>query len=406
MKVFFDTFGCRLSRAEALQQEADYLAAGWELAVYHADADLIIVRGCSVTSRAQRDCEKLIEHLRKKYPTKRVHIEGCLKDAHAKPLLPFMKAPPQAGLPTRTARAYLKVQDGCSGKCTFCIVPQFRGVSISTDFDEVLARAKKFRESGYHELVVTGCNLALYASHGKRLPDLLAALAELSPDCRVRLGSLEPGPIAMEVLDVFAAHENLCRELHLPIQSGSNRILMQMKRPYLIHDVVLVLDGIQKRFGSLFAVGCDLMTGFPGENEIDFLATKSLFKRFTLAKAHVFPFSERPDTPAANYADVVPRDTRLKRAKELIHLAEESRSRFLSQFHGRTVEVIVEDEDHLAGWTSEHIWCQCGTPDEAVAFGLKTRSHGQRIAARKERLSIRVNSDHNHILYGVPTHGW
>ena len=193
MKVCFETFGCRLNRAEALDQEAEYLADGWKLTSSHSDADLIIVRGCSVTRRAQRDCEHLIAHIRKKYPNKRLLVEGCLATSRTEKIA-VRHAPVQASgksslsVPTRTARAYLKVQDGCSGKCTFCIVPKFRGKSSSIDFDAILDKAKRFIDVGYHEIVVTGCNISLYASGGKRLPELMDALAGLSPECRIRLG--------------------------------------------------------------------------------------------------------------------------------------------------------------------------------------------------------------------------
>ena len=210
MKVCFETFGCRLNRAEALEQEAEYLAGGWKLTSSHSDADVIIVRGCSVTRRAQRDCEQLISHIRKKYPNKRLLVEGCLAAAHTskivapQPHVAPKNASDNAPIPTRTARAYLKVQDGCAGKCTFCIVPKFRGKSSSVDFDAVLDKAKRFIDVGYHEIVVTGCNLSLYAAGGKRLPELMDALAALSPDCRIRLGSLEPSEVAMDVVAVMA----------------------------------------------------------------------------------------------------------------------------------------------------------------------------------------------------------
>ena len=144
MKVCFETFGCRLNRAEALDQEAEYISDGWKLTSSHSDADLIIVRGCSVTRRAQRDCEQLIAHIRRKYPLKRIMIEGCLA-TNSSAKIAVRHAPATTNgtppVPTRTARAYLKVQDGCAGKCTFCIVPKFRGKSSSIGFDAILDKA-------------------------------------------------------------------------------------------------------------------------------------------------------------------------------------------------------------------------------------------------------------------------
>ena len=227
MKVCFETFGCRLNKAEALQMEADYLARGWERTESHADADLFVIRGCSVTAHAQSECEKLITHLKRKYPLAQFRICGCIDKKSLKvsgfeslnvraprpPNFQTLKLSNPLTVPTRTARAYLKVQDGCAGNCTFCIVPKFRGTSKSEDCTELLDKAKRFIEAGYHEIVVTGCNLSLYASQGKRLPDLLAALAGLDADCRIRLGSIEPGSCALETVQAMAERSNVCRFL-------------------------------------------------------------------------------------------------------------------------------------------------------------------------------------------------
>ncbi len=363
--------------------EADYLAKGWELTSKHSDADLFVVRGCSVTARAQYECEKLIAHLRRHYPTVPLHTCGCLKKST--PLTPSLIPQPSAlspSLPTRTARAYLKVQDGCSGKCTFCIVPKFRGTSTSVPFADVLDTAKRFIDLGYHEIVVTGCNLSLYASQGKRLPELLSSLANLSSDCRIRLGSLEPGSCAPETIHAFSEHSNICRFLHIPVQSGSNRILMAMGRPYSVKDIDTLVACVLKLLPKL-GLGCDLMTGFPGEHNLDFLATKGLLKRLPFNNAHIFPYSERPETVAAHFSDVVPKDLRSQRAHSLAHDAKAMRQIFAKSFLGKDVEVVVEDEKRIIGWTSEYLKCEA-TGD----------------APRKSLVRIRVTSVKNDRLFG------
>ena len=364
MKVCFETFGCRLNRAEALDQEAEYLADGWELTSSHSDADVIVVRGCSVTRRAQRDCERLIAHIRKKYPLKRLLIEGCIATGHSAKVV--VQHTPSAlrrekgvvPVPTRTARAYLKVQDGCAGKCSFCIVPKFRGQSKSVDFDAVLDKAKRFIDAGYHEIVVTGCNLSLYASGGKRLPELLAALAALSPDCRIRLGSLEPSDVAIDTVTTMAGNSNVCRFMHIPVQSASNRILTAMKRPYLIKEVRDIVFAIRKQIPDA-GIGCDLMTGFPSESDLDFMATRGMLERDPFTRVHVFPYSERPGTSAAALTSVVPPEIRKARARELTLIADKKRTAFAIHFIGKTTEIVVEDEDTCSGWTSEYLWCSC-----------------------------------------------
>ena len=363
MKVCFETFGCRLNRAEALDQEAEYISDGWKLTSSHSDADLIIVRGCSVTRRAQRDCEQLIAHIRKKYPNKRLLIEGCLATSRTEKIA-VRHAPVKASdksslhVPTRTARAYLKVQDGCAGKCTFCIVPKFRGKSSSIGFDAILDKAKRFIDAGYHEIVVTGCNLSLYASDGKRLPELIDALACLSPGCRIRLGSLEPSDVAQDVVEAISRRQNICRFLHIPIQSASNRILGAMKRPYTTKEVEELVRSIRRHIQDA-GIGCDLMTGFPSESDLDFMATRGMLDRDPFSRVHVFPFSERPGTPAASMAGAVPPEIRRARAKELATIADAKRTAFAKRFIGKTAEIVVEDEDSCSGWTSEYLWCSC-----------------------------------------------
>lgn len=384
MKVCFETFGCRLNKAEALQMEADYLAKGWEVTKKHADANLIVVRGCSVTSRAQRECERLIDHLKRHYPTTQLKILGCLSvaenaaEARARGNGVFAEGSPRrsfratdANTPTRTARAYLKVQDGCAGKCTFCIVPKFRGESRSEDFTSLLDKAKRFIDAGYHEIVVTGCNLALYCSQGKRLPDLLSALADLTPSfdpqlatqnsqlssCRIRLGSVEPGGCALETVRAMAEHPNVCRFLHLAVQSGSEDVLKAMRRSYSAKDVGEVATLAAKLMPDL-GLGCDLMTGFPGETERDFFATKGLLKRLPFNNAHIFPYSKRPGTLAAAFPHQLPKDVRSARAHKLAEVIQSKRTDFAKSFIGKTVEIIVEDVKTGRGWTEEYLPCE------------------------------------------------
>ena len=365
MKVCFETFGCRLNKAEALQMEAEYLADGWEVTEKHSDANLFVVRGCSVTARAQYECEKLIAHLKRHYPAAGIKICGCLKSKDSTPTVNRLgsRAIKQTSkqaispLPVRTARAYLKAQDGCAGRCTFCIVPKFRGESKSEPFTDLLDRARRFIDAGYHEIVVTGCNLALYASEGKRLPDLISALAGLDTGCRIRLGSLEPGACALETIPAMAEAPNVCRFLHLPVQSGSNKILLAMRRPYVVKDVEKTTTLAVKLMPNL-GLGCDLMTGFPGENDLDFTATKGLLKRLPFSNAHVFPFSARPETVAAGFPRQLTRDVRSQRARELAAVVHEKRKKFAKTFIGKTVEIIVENEKTGRGWASEYLPCE------------------------------------------------
>ena len=399
MNVAFQTFGCRLNRAEALDHEARLLAKGHVVVPLNGATppDLIVVRGCSVTAKAERDCRKAIARLRSRFPSARIEITGCLANPTITQSHNYQIPQSPNPIPLRTARAYLKIQDGCSGRCAFCIVPQFRGSSRSVAWDEVLDTSKRFIDAGYHEIVVTGCNLAQYNADGRRLPELVDALASLSPDCRIRLSSVEPGPVALDVVPAMAQHANVCRFLHIPVQTGSARILAAMRRPYSVHQVDELIHAATKAMPNL-GLGCDMMTGFPDETDNDQLATLGFLRRHPFTKAHVFPYSERPGTVAAALPGVVPKPVRSARAHEIANLMDEKRTLYAKRFRGHDVEVVVEDEKSIAGWTSEYLWCRVGEEKPgAFAFGRNGRK-----LKRKDLVRIRVKESDGHMLTGDP----
>ena len=397
MKVAFVTFGCRLNHAESLDLEARYRAAGHDIidlggprSCAAETPDLILVRGCSVTAKAQRDCEKTIAHLRARFPTSEIRPLGCLPNAQSTGTVPAISmgtvptisgsVPHNMGpVPMQTSRAYLKIQDGCSGKCAFCIVPHFRGAPVSVPFDEITVRMKSYLAAGYREIVLTGCNLSLYHSGSHNLATLLAALAELGSvpqtggprscaaensggprSCaaaRIRIGSLEPGPWCDNILDVMAEHPNICRFLHLSLQSGSDRVLKRMNRPYEITWAERFCTMARERLGPDLALGADIII------DEDFEATREFLVHHAFSNLHVFPYSERPGTPAATMDGAIPRSVRLVRARNLTALGRAQRAAFAQTFLGREVEVCVErGGEH--GWTDAYLPCKWEGPAE------------------------------------------
>ncbi len=400
----FVTFGCRLNKTEALDLEAQYAAAGWnvidslKLRVQSLgltrnsrlqtpnfkphSPDLIIVRGCSVTAKAQRDCEKAIAHLRSRFPGAEIRITGCLPDKvkdegewkgegestyshgdtetrrkrHETSVRSAAPCEKKNSTSQPTSRAYLKVQDGCSGKCAFCIVPQFRGAPMSVPFRDVLARARSFLDAGFREIILTGCNLCLYRSDGHGLPELAAELATLeSPGHRVRLGSIEPGVCDGRLIDALEAHPNICRFLHLSLQSGSDDVLRRMRRPYIAEQVAAFCAEARRRIGTRLAFGADMIAGFPGETAADHEATLEFIARQGIVHVHAFPFSERPGTEAAEMPGALPRSTRRARAKEIAQAGEANRATFAEALVGSDVEVCVERDGN--GRTDEGLRC-------------------------------------------------
>ena len=360
MTVAFVTFGCRLNRAESLDLEERYVASGWRIwnGEDAYDPDLVIVRCCSVTAKAQRDCEKKISNLRLRFPNAEILIVGCHPAAKPIPdeLAPSAVLPADAPASLRLSRAYLKVQDGCSGNCAFCIVPSFRGSPVSEPFERVLGRARACIDAGFREIVVTGCNLCLYRDASRRLPELLSAIASIeSPGHRVRLGSIEPGLCDSGILDAMESHENICRFLHLSLQSGSNHVLRLMRRPYKIGQVAAFCMDAKRRLGKRLAFGADVITGFPGETEADFDETKDFLLRPFVTNFHIFPYSEREGTEAASMSPIVPVDIRRRRAKELEAIGAMRREEFARSFIGGKIEVCVENDGN--GYSGEYLHC-------------------------------------------------
>ena len=389
LTVAFKTFGCRLNQAEAAAFEASFTAAGFTRVPFGTPARVILVHSCAVTQKAESEGLKLLRALRARWPDACLVLTGCTveaaeaarlrelgldlivprqqKDALADLVLghlghppPARQAAPAAPPPSRsTQRAALKVQDGCDFFCSYCIVPHTRGRPVSRPFDDCLAEARALIGAGFREIVITGCNTACFADGSRNLSHLLAALLELPGLGRLRLGSIEPGTVEREVIALMAASPKICRFLHLPIQSGDNGVLAAMRRRYTVEEVAETLRCALRLMPDL-ALGADFICGFPGESDEAFSRTLQLAQAFPFSKLHVFPYSERPGTPAATFADRVPAAVRKRRAQRLIAQEKLNRAAFAQRFLGRTVDLLVErfDRDGAAhGWSGEYLPC-------------------------------------------------
>jgi len=384
MTVAFKTFGCRLNRAETAKFAASFAAAGFECVPFGTPADVVVLHTCAVTQAAENECLKLTRSLRRKDPSALLVLTGCAAEAVSAETLKAMGVDlivthekkdeltaivsrqlgipyvPRPFMPLRnTKRAMLKVQDGCNFFCSYCIVPHTRGLPRSRPFDECLRDAQAFIRAGFQEIVVTGCNLACYSDGARGLVDLLAALAGLPGLGRLRLGSLEPGTVEMEVAALMAAHGKICKFLHLPIQSGDDGVLSRMGRRYAAGQMRQTLEDILRLMPNL-GLGADIITGFPGETPEAFEHTRALVSAFPFSNLHVFPYSVRPGTPAATFDGDVPEADRKRRAAVLNRLKARQRAAFAKQFIGKEVDVLVErlDEDGNAhGWTGEYLDC-------------------------------------------------
>jgi threonylcarbamoyladenosine tRNA methylthiotransferase MtaB len=225
--------------------------------------------------------------------------------------------------------------------------------------EECLTEAQAYMDAGFQELVITGCNTACYADGKRNLIDLLKACLELKGLGRIRLGSIEPGTVERDLVDLMASDARVCNFLHLPIQSGCDSTLTRMKRRYTIATIRETLDYAFAKIPDL-ALGTDMIVGFPGERLEDFEQTCQLVHAYPFSNVHVFPYSERPGTPAALMEHQVPVAERKRRAKELSQIADAQRVSYLQRFSGKVVTFLVEHVDRAGracGWSAEYLPC-------------------------------------------------
>jgi len=383
MTVFTKSFGCRLNQAEGGQMDAAFENAGFQRVP--SASDVIVVNSCTVTQKAESECLKFLRHVRITQPKACIVLTGCaaetctpdairgladliVRQTEKDNIVPLVMrhlgketvAPGTSFRKPRTQRAALKVQDGCAFACAYCVVPFARGnVSRSRPFNECLAEARTLIENGFQEIVITGCNTACYQDEGKTLVDLLHALLPLPGLGRVRLGSIEPETVERDIIKLMLAEPKLCRFLHLPIQSGDDETLKRMRRRYTVDRVMRFLDAAYQQIPDI-SIGTDLITGFPGETEAAFNNSRKLVESYPFSNVHVFPYSERPKTTAAEMPNPVAATTRKQRARQLIQTAANGRLEYMRRFIGKPVTLVIERYDphgRACGWSAEYLPC-------------------------------------------------
>lgn len=334
----FINLGCRTNAAET-----DELAALLE------DADnYVVVNSCTVTTAADRDTRKAVARARRENPDAAMVLMGCFVDAHpgqtlgADLVIPnrWKQAPigVEAAIepPGRHRSRYvLKVQDGCDNRCTFCIVWQTRGKSISRVLPYLEQRARAAAAAGYREIVLTGIDLGSYRGG---LAPLVSRLLDAAAPARIRLSSIDPSHMTEDVARLFA-DPRVCPHLHLPLQAGSDRVLARMRRRYDLATFERAVAMAREARGDLALTG-DIMVGFPGETDEDFAATLDVIERSRFMDLHVFRFSPRPRTAAARYQDAVQAEVARERSRRTIDLGHRLNQRYLASFEGRPLHVI------------------------------------------------------------------
>ena len=388
------TLGCKLNQADSSALEGRLRALGFERARCGAEdeaasgADLVILNTCTVTARADREARQVVRRLRGDHPRAVLIATGCYAERdpgglrsvagvdHVVPLreqvetVPALAArefgladhsPPPLDLgpfgatagcdpgpgPGDRARALLKVQDGCNLRCSYCIIPSVRGGSRSLRPAAVLDRIARLIEAGYREIVFTGVNTGDYGRDLEpptRLDRLLEQAIGVEGLGRLRLNSLEPKTVTPGLVDLLAGHGGrLAPHLQVPLQSGSDPVLLRMRRPYRVADYARVVEALRLRVPDM-AIGADVIVGFPGETGEEFEGTCRFIESSPLNYLHVFSYSARPGTPAAELPAPVPPDTIRERSARLRRLAADLSLRFRRSFLGRTREALTLNE--------------------------------------------------------------
>lgn len=389
--------------------------------------DAVVVNTCAVTAESGRKSRQAVRRLRQLEPKAVVAVCGCFAQVspedvkalgvdliagsgdRARFVDALEKAVEQAQRPKepevllddalsrRTfealpaggglgrTRAMLKIQDGCSNFCAYCIIPYARGPARSMPLEDALRETERLREEGYLEIVVTGIEISSYGRdlEGVTLLDAIPAICKAARPARVRLGSLEPGTITPELVEMARRQENLCPHFHLSLQSGCDETLRRMGRRYDTARVAEAIDRLREAFPDC-GITADLIVGFPGETEEEFAATLEFIRKCRFTGMHIFPYSPRPGTRAAAMPGQLDKETKRRRAHIAGKAAREMKARFLRSLVGTEQEVLFETEED--GVCSGH----AGNYAEVRVFarGLARSLHRVRIIEAKEDLVL------------------
>ena len=382
------TLGCKVNQYESQVMREALIKLGFQESEA-SQADAGIVNSCTVTSKADSKTRKLIHKLKRDNSSMKIFVTGCCavfeEDVKAlkemsevyrvvlnkeKMTLPSEvssvfrfsaeSAPARervSGFDSHT-RAFLKIQDGCDQTCSYCKVNLVRGPSRSKEKNEIIEELKSLIGSGYKEIVLTGiCLGAWKGTGGERLSDLVGDIEKAEGDYRIRLSSIEPDHIDDALIESIAASKRICRHLHIPLQSGSSKVLKAMNRKYNPVQFEKLIEKLRNK-EPLIGITMDVIVGFPGETEEDFKETFDLISRVKPSRMHVFSYSDRKGTGSFEMKGKVPSGEVKKRSEKLIKLGEKLKSEFSRQFIGKEVEILVEKRSKyntLEGYTGEYV---------------------------------------------------
>ncbi len=431
-RVAFYTQGCKLNFSETSTISRQFQNEGYQKVDFKDKADIYVINTCSVTENADRECKRIVRSALKTAPEAFVVVVGCYAQLQPEQIADIDGVDMVLGAAEKfkltdyindltkknkteiyscevddanffvdaysigdRTRAFLKIQDGCDYKCTYCTIPMARGISRSDKLENVLNNAKEISAEGIQEIVLTGVNIGDYGKgefgdkkHEHTFLDLVKNLDEVEGINRIRISSIEPNLLKNETIEFVSQSKAFVPHFHIPLQSGSDIILKNMRRRYLSD---LYINRVQriKEVMPHCCIGADVIVGFPGETDEEFLKTYHFLNELDVSYLHVFSYSERANTLAAEMEDVVPKAVRNKRSKMLRVLSAKKRRYFYEQQLGSKRKVIFEGENKdgfMFGFTENYVrvkapykqeWvnqlkdCQLNTIDEDGVFIFK-----------------------------------
>jgi len=372
-RVALDTLGCKLNQAETEKLARQLAEVGYQLVPPTDGADVYILNTCTVTHIADRKARRRLRLAHRRNPNALVVATGCYAQRAPQELASIEGVSLVIGnsekrhLPRLVAesshitksvlaqdshcrtRCLIKVQDGCHSPCAYCIVPLVRGEEESLSSDQIVAEVRKRTGDGSKEVVLTGTKIGSYHYNGVNLPGLLEKLLSETIVARVRLSSLQPQEISPQLIALWQ-DRRLCRHFHLPLQSGSDGVLKRMRRHYTTADYRRAVATIRALVPDV-AITTDVIVGFPGETDEEFEESYELCRQMDLARIHVFPYSPRPGTEAANMPSQVGDRVKQERNQKMLALARESITNFSQKFLGKTMMVLWEKQSGNRVWS-------------------------------------------------------
>ena len=391
MKFAIYTLGCKVNQYESQALEKDFIARGYEPGRFDEPCDFYVVNTCTVTAVSDKKSRNALRRARKLNPEAVIGVCGCYAQVHPEDMeklevdvvggtgdrnafidrLEQFRADHRhsvqvdnafrrkgfevlepGGLGERT-RAMLKVEDGCVNFCTYCIIPYARGPIRSLPLDTAVRQVKELRDQGYREVVVTGIEISSWGAdlkNGQKPEDLIYAICQAVPEMRVRLGSLEPRTVDPDFCETLKDCKNLCPQFHLSLQSGCDATLQRMHRKYSTDRYLESCRLLRETFPNC-AITTDLIVGFPQETEEEFAETLEFLKKAQFAAMHIFPYSRRTGTPAAEMPGQVPQAEKEHRAARAAEVESALREGYQKSFIGATLPVLFEQQDAQGRWT-------------------------------------------------------